>query len=188
MHERITALDWPYRTERLVLRLPTPDDAKPTWEYRSRDEVARWMGAHDHDLEEYTQAFLDERRHRMIVIERDGEVIGDLMLKMEDGWAQLEVADQARAVQAEIGWALHPDHQGHGYAAEAIRELLRICFAEAGLRRVIALCFTDNVASWRLMEKLGMRREQHAVRESLHRSGEWLDSYGYAMLADEWPR
>ena len=37
------------------------------------------------------------------------------------------------------------------------------------------------------MERLGMRREIHTVRESLHRSGEWLDGLGYALLADEWP-
>jgi RimJ/RimL family protein N-acetyltransferase len=46
--------------------------------------------------------------------------------------------------------------------------------------------FTDNTTSWRLMERVGMRRETCAVRESLHRSGEWLDGYGYALLADEW--
>jgi RimJ/RimL family protein N-acetyltransferase len=50
---------------------------------------------------------------------------------------------------------------------------------------VVARCFSDNEASWRLMERLGMRRELHAVRASLHRSGEWLDVYGYAMLACE---
>jgi RimJ/RimL family protein N-acetyltransferase len=51
---------------------------------------------------------------------------------------------------------------------------------------VTANCFADNVASWRLMERVGMRRELHAVRESLHRSGKWLDGLGYALLADEW--
>ena len=40
--------------------------------------------------------------------------------------------------------------------------------------------------SWRLMERVGMRREIYAVRESLHRSGAWLDGLGYALLADEW--
>jgi RimJ/RimL family protein N-acetyltransferase len=37
------------------------------------------------------------------------------------------------------------------------------------------------------MERVGLRRETHAVRESLHRSGRWLDVVGYALLADEWP-
>ena len=36
------------------------------------------------------------------------------------------------------------------------------------------------------MERVGMRRELHTVRESLHRSGQWPDGMGYALLADEW--
>jgi len=105
---------------------------------------------------------------------------------VSDAWAQAEVVEQARGVQAELGWALHPDHAGQGYATEAVRELIRICFEDLGLRRVTAGCFADNEASWRLMERVGMRREQYAVAESLHRSGAWLDGLGYALLADEW--
>ena len=104
----------------------------------------------------------------------------------EDGWAQVEVAEAARGAQAELGWVLHPHHAGRGYGAEAVRELIRICFEELDLRRVTAHCFADNKQSWRLMERVGMRREVYTVRESLHRSGEWLDGMGYAMLRDEW--
>jgi RimJ/RimL family protein N-acetyltransferase len=126
-----------------------------------------------------------DRLATILIVERDGEVIGELMLRVEDAWAQTEVARPARGVQAELGWALDPAHSGHGYATEAVRELLRLCFDELDLRRVVARCFSGNEASWRLMERLGMRRELHAVRASLHRSGEWLDVYGYAMLAHE---
>jgi RimJ/RimL family protein N-acetyltransferase len=108
------------------------------------------------------------------------------MLQIEDAWAQAEVADQARGVQADLGWVLHPDHARHGYATEAVREVLRLCFTELGLRRVTANCFADNTSSWRLMERVGMRRETYAVAESLHRSGEWLDTMCYALLAAEW--
>ena len=97
-----------------------------------------------------------------------------------------EIADRAQSVQADLGWTLHPDHTGHGYATEAVRAVLRICFEDLGLRRVTADCFTANEPSWRLMERLGMRRETHTIREALHRSGEWLDGYAYALLADEW--
>jgi RimJ/RimL family protein N-acetyltransferase len=113
-------------------------------------------------------------------------VIGDLVLQVDDAWAQAEVVDQARGVQAELGWVLHPDHVGHGYATEAVRELIRLCFEDLGLRRLTANCFAANDASWRLMERVGMRRELYTVRESLHRCGEWLDGMGYALLADEW--
>ena len=115
-----------------------------------------------------------------------GHLIGDFMLGREDSWSQREVIDQARGAQAELGWVLDPAHTGSGYATEAVRELLRYCFEDLGVRRVTASCFLDNDASWRLMERVGMRRELHAVRESLHRSGQWLDTVAYAILVDEW--
>ena len=63
---------------------------------------------------------------------------------------------------------------------------MQICFDDLELRRVTAMGFADNEASWRLMERVGMRRELHAVADALHRSGKWLDSFGYALLAEEW--
>jgi Acetyltransferase (GNAT) domain len=122
----------------------------------------------------------------MVVIELDGDLIGNVLVRVEDPWAQLEVQSEAAGAQAEIGWVLHADHVGHGYATEAVEAVLRICFQVLGLRRVTAGCFAGNTASWKLMERVGMRRELHAVRDALHRSGEWMDSFEYALLADEW--
>ena len=158
-----------------------------TWQFRRLDDVSRWLTRKPATLEEHRTQFEDpDSLAKTLVVELDGEVIGDLMLQVDDAWAQAEVSDQARGVQAELGWVLHPDHAGHGYATEAVRELIRLCFEDLGLRRVTANCFADNRASARLMERVGMRREIHTVRESLHRSGEWLDGMGYALLADEW--
>ena len=89
-------------------------------------------------------------------------------------------------MEAELGWTFDPAHTGHGFATEAVRELIRYCFQELGVRRVTASCFLANTRSRRLMERVGMRCEQHAVRESLHRSGRWLDTLGYALLREEW--
>lgn len=137
--------------------------------------------------EEYRASFEDpDRLAKTLVIVLDGEVIGDLMLAVEDAWAQTEIVGRARGVHAELAWVLHPDHVGHGYATEAVRELIQICFEDLGLRRVTATCFADNAASWHLMERVGMRRELSAVRDALHRSGAWLDTMGYALLAEEW--
>jgi len=183
----LSELAWPVRTERLTIRPATPADAEATWRYRKLDPVNRWLTRAPETLEMYRTQFQDPAAlAKTLVLEREGDVIGDLMVAVEDAWAQVEVADQARAVQAELGWALDPDHAGRGYATEAVRELIRLCFEDLGLRRVMANCFAENDASWRLMERVGMRRELYTVRESLHRSGEWLDGMGYALLADEW--
>jgi RimJ/RimL family protein N-acetyltransferase len=187
MESRLDELTWPVLTKRLSLRPATVADLEATWQFRRLDEVSRWMTAAPSSLEDYRTSFEDpERLAKSLVIELAGAVIGDLMLAIEDPWAQKEVADQAKGVQAELGWSLDPRFGGCGYATEAVEALIRLCFEDLSLRRVTANCFADNVASWRLMERVGMRREIHTLRESLHRSDGWLDGMGYALLADEW--
>ncbi len=181
------AVTWPVRTDRLTLRPAKVEDLEATWRIRGRADVSHWLTRAPASLDEHLRFFEEPASlAKTLVVELDGEVIGDLMLQVDDAWGQAEVADQARGVQAELGWVMHPDHGGRGYATEALRELLRLCFDVLGLRRVTAYCFADNEASWRLMERVGMRREMYTVRDSLHRSGEWLDGMGYALLADEW--
>jgi RimJ/RimL family protein N-acetyltransferase len=185
-----TALDavaWPVRTDRLVLRPATRGDVEATWAYRRLPEVNRWLSADSLTLELYRERF-EERlaEGRSLVALLDDAVIGDLMVRVEDAWAQVEVKEQARGVQAELGWVLDPVHHGHGYATEAVRALLDLCFGTLGLRRVTAGCYAGNERSWRLMERVGMRRETHTVKEALHRSGEWVDGLTYALLAEEW--
>jgi RimJ/RimL family protein N-acetyltransferase len=176
---------WPVRTKRLSVRPSGEADVDATWRYRHLDEVGRWITSAPTSPEEYRALFM-RGLDTTLVFELDGTVIGDLMLAVENAWAQSEIAARARGVQAELGWVLDPTYAGQGYATEAVAALIRICFEDLALRRVTASCFADNVASWRLMERLGMRREVHTLRESLHRSGEWLDGMGYALLADEW--
>jgi RimJ/RimL family protein N-acetyltransferase len=185
------ALDRALHTDRLTLRPAGVEDAEATWAFRRLDAVNEWLTGTPDDIAGYRELFAEPDRLSTTVIlqlghDPDAQVIGDLMLRREDAWAQLDVADLARGAQAELGWVLDPAHTGHGYATEAVRELLRYCFEDLGVRRVVASCFLANQSSWRLMERVGMRRETHARRESLHRSGQWLDTLGYAVLADEW--
>jgi RimJ/RimL family protein N-acetyltransferase len=170
------ALDRPLRTERLTLRAGTADDAEATWRYRRLESVNEWLDGCPADFAGYRERFAEPARLAatvIVMLGTDGPVIGDFMLR--------RVGD----TEAELGWALDPAHTGRGYATEAVRELIRYCFQDLGVRRVSANCFLGNEASWRLMERVGMRRELHAVRESQHRSGRWLDTVGYALLADE---
>ncbi|MFZ2012251.1 MAG: GNAT family protein [Nocardioides sp.] len=178
-------------TDRLTLRPATAADADATWAYRRLDSVNEWLGGVPAGVEDYRAMFTaPSRLATTVIVELDGRhggaVVGDLMLRREDAWSQAEVVDQARGAQAELGWVLDPVHTGAGFATEAVRELLRYCFEELGVHRVTANCFLDNDTSWRLMERVGMRREAHAVAESRHRSGRWLDTVGYAVLEEEW--
>lgn len=183
---------WPVRTERLQVRPMTAADIDVMWEWRRLPDVNRWLGLAPDTIEAFRERYLDPDRlaamHLIELVAADGgaTAIGDVMIRIGDGWAQLEVADQAKRVEAELGWVLDPAHTGQGYATEAIRAVIDTCFGPLGLRRVHAGCFADNEPSWRLMERLGMRREEFSRKTALHRSGEWLDGMNYGILAEEW--
>jgi RimJ/RimL family protein N-acetyltransferase len=173
-----SVLERPLRTERLTLRPASAEDAEATWKYRRLESVNEWR-------------FSEPARPESSVIVTLGHgaeapIIGDFTLRRTDALAGLDVTDQAHNTQAELGWVLDPAHIGPGYATEAMHELVRYCFQDLGVRRITARCFLDDDASSSLMERVGMRRELHAVRESLHRSGRWLDTIGYAILKHEW--
>lgn len=183
----LDAVPLPRATDRLRLRRATAADAEALWPYRSDPTVAEWLTHLPTERAAFDEWLAsDEALDGMLLVERDGVVVGDLYLSVRDGWSQRDVAEQAARTEAEVGWVIAPGHQGRGYAREAIEALLSICFEDLGIRRVTAGCFTANEASWRLMERVGMRRESHTVRDALHRDHGWLDGFSYGLLADEW--
>ena len=183
----IDDITWPVTTERLSFRPAEKSDVAAFHAYRQLSDVSDWLPRISPDEAAVAQRFEeDDFRRRTLMVEVDGRVAGDLYLHVSDCWAQAEAPDGENKRQAEIGWALDPAYQGRGLALEAVRRLLEVCFTDLQLRRVFATCFADNTGSWRLMEKLGMRREAHNVRDSLHRDRGWVDGYTYALLAAEW--
>ena len=152
--------------------------------YRGRADVVRYMLANPMPAD-IAEAFVQERLgttriaqdHDRIVlaVEYDGRVIGDVLL----------MAGELASWQAEIGWVLNPDFHGQGLATEAARELLAVAFGDLDMHRVWAQLDPRNVASARLCERLGMRKEAH-FRQDLWFKGEWSDTAVYALLADDW--
>ena len=193
MTSSTAAEPWPLRTERLEIRRCVPADLDAVWAYRRLPEVNRWLGRAPATRAAFHETYSDPERlaTTFVIVRRepgkDPVIVGDLMVRVEDGWAQAEVVDAARGMQAELGWVLDPAHAGRGYATEAVRAVIDACFGPLGLRRVHAGCFAANEPSWRLMERIGMRREEHSRRTALHRSGEWMDGMDYAVLAEDWP-
>jgi RimJ/RimL family protein N-acetyltransferase len=176
---------WPLATERLTLRRVSMTDESAMWIYRQLAEVSQWGSWQPADQADW-RTLLQRRLRDVLVIELDGQIIGDLMVRVEDAWGQREVADGARGMQAELGWALNPSMGGQGFATEAVREAVRLCFEDLKLHRIVAEMFAANEPSRRLAERVRMRQELHGVRDSLHRDLGWLDGIGYALLADEW--
>ena len=180
-------LTWPARTERLLLRPLRADDVPAVFEIRRQPEVARWMSARPTSYDDYVERYgTPERLASTLVVTLGDTIIGDLFLGLDTPYSQVEVRDQAVGSQAAIGWLLDPAYVGRGYATEATAEVLRICFDELGLRRVVAGAFADNAASLRVMSRIGMRIEARTVRGSLHRDLGWVDGVEAAVLAEEW--
>ena len=152
----------------------------------SREDVCRYLRWEPMDLD-HARAKL-EQRLRETRIESDGDalmfaaveeatgrVVGELMLRLES----------AASRQGEVGWSFHPDVQGRGLATEGAREMLRVGFDELGLHRIAAEGDPRNVASVRVMEKVGMRREALFV-ENEFLKGEWVGEIVCAILEAEW--
>ena len=76
-------------------------------------------------------------------------------------------------------------HQGQGYAAEAATAMLRLGFDDLGFHRITAVVIEDNLASARLLGRLGFRQEARLV-DDVHFKGEWATQLVFAMLEDEW--
>ncbi len=174
----------PIRTERLVLRLMTPGDVDDVHAYQGREDVCRYLLHEARTREEvvesvtkYAAATRLAEEHDWIepAIELDGRVIGHMFLTI----ASLE------SLGAEIGWTLHPDFFGKGYAREAAAAILDLAFGELGMHRVRAELDPRNDASIALCRRLGMREEAYFVKDLMFR-GEWADTGVYAILAEEW--
>lgn len=179
---------WPRQVGPLTLRPPTAADIDSVLEWRNRPEVARWLLRTTVDPVAFRAAWarsVEDPGDHSVIAELDGVVVGTGSLEVRDGMGQMQ-GDAWRDSEGLLGYLIAPDRAGRGYATAIVRGLLEVAFAEVGLRRVTAACFADNVASWRVMEKAGMRREQHGVRDSWHAELGWVDGYTYAILAEEW--
>jgi RimJ/RimL family protein N-acetyltransferase len=167
----------PIETERLILRQFAPGDWRAVHRYMSDQHVTAFLpeGVMSPARARAYAARNARKPHAIAVIEKTSkQLIGHMPFHP---WFA--------PATWEVGWALARDHQGFGYATEAASALLGYAFGALGCHRVIATCQPENPASWRVAEKLRMRREAH-FRACLSRpGGEWWDEYFYAILAEE---
>lgn len=172
-------LTTPSETERLRIRPLVPGDWQAVHAYTSDAGVMTYL-PEGQMTEEQTRQFIAEHmsedaRAYAVELRAEDRVIGHILFHP---WYAPHIY--------EIGWVLHPRYHGQGYTTEAAAALLRYGFESLRVHRVIATCQPENTPSWRVMEKLGMRREGH-LRQCIQRDdGTWWDEYFYALLADEW--
>ena len=174
-------------SERLILRRFEDSDLVSFVAYRNDPEVARYQ-SWDSFEEREARAFIREVESAQpgvpggwfqfaLESKETGDLVGDCALQV----------DGQEHYRAEIGYTLARDHQGQGFASEAVSRLLDYAFDVLGLHRVIAIADCRNKPSWALLERVGLRREGHFL-EGVWFKGEWSDEYLYAVLKDEWLR
>ena len=177
---------YPLQTARLTLRPFTRGDVDGVFAYRRLEEVARFLFDHPLSREEcalavqqrITQTGLAEVDDKIILaveLTQTGALIGEVSLI----WRSVE------AKQGEVGWIFDPQYQKQGFASEAANLMLDLAFGPGDMHRVSARCDVRNEASWKLMERLGMRREAH-FRDHAIFKGRWDQEFIYAILWPEW--
>jgi RimJ/RimL family protein N-acetyltransferase len=172
------------RTERLVLRRFAPDDAPAFAAYRSEPAVARYqswdtpypLSEAKHMIADMAKANPRDLGWFQYAVERNDRpgLIGDVGVCRND-----------EGRQAELGFTFAPEHQGRGYAREAVTRIVDFLLVEEGLHRLTAGADGRNVRSARLLERVGFRREGHLVA-GYWAKGEWTDELLFGLLASEW--
>jgi len=174
---------FPIATERLLLREFAAEDLDDVHAYASDMDTVRFMewGPNTPEISrERLRLTLEEqavwpRREVNLAVEvvERKRVIGSVRLGFDGNGG------------AEVGYVFGSPWWGNGYGYEAASAMLTTAFEALGLHRIWASCDVRNVASFALLEKLGMRREGTLLRDRNVRDG-WRDTHLYALLSEEW--
>jgi RimJ/RimL family protein N-acetyltransferase len=170
-------------TKRLALTPLVAADAPALFAYSSNAAVSKYQAWEPSSLED-AYAYINE----------------PLEFDVPGTWFQLGIRDRASDLligdlavhfltddphQSEIGFAVAPNHQGRGFATEAVIGLIGYLFATAKKHRVFASVDPTNAPSMALLRRVGMRQEAH-FQQSLWWKGQWVDDVIFGVLASEW--
>jgi [ribosomal protein S5]-alanine N-acetyltransferase len=169
---------------RLILRAFAPADADDLHAYLSEPGIYKFEPGELIDLAQarnMAQELAASPDFWAVELQETHRVIGQIYFKH---------IEPQRLMTWELGFILNPQYHRQGYMSEAVAALVRHGFANEAIHRVVAHCNPDNSASWKLLEKIGFRREGLLRQNIFFRhdaSGEplWTDTYVYAMLASE---
>lgn len=170
-------------TNRLILRNFKMEDIEDFYEYMSLESTATYEDFYPLTYEECVASLKKRVEHDnvlAVVLKETNKLIGDVNFSLED-----EIDTY------EIGYDFNETFGKKGYATEACIAMMNHIFYKAGGRRVYAECNDDNIASIRLLERIGMRREGHfmedvSFKKDVNGNPIYISSYLYAILKREW--
>jgi [ribosomal protein S5]-alanine N-acetyltransferase len=168
-------------TPRLKLRLPILEDATAIFEQYAQDqEVTKYMTWQTHSNIATTQKFLQQsiedltaKKYYLWVIlpKKEEKAIGMIRLQLHN-------------YRGELGYVLARRYWNQGLMTEALQPLVDWTLTQENIYRVWAVCDRDNLASARVMEKIGMTREGILHRWLIHpnMSSDPRDCFCYAKV------
>jgi RimJ/RimL family protein N-acetyltransferase len=170
------------KTKNFIIRTFEIKDLEIFTQYRSIEEVAKYQSWTNYTYQDALRFF---------------ESMDYSTLGTEGNWYQLAISNQETdkligdiAVhfvdeqQVEIGFTVSPEYQGKHVATEALTAFLGYVFGTLSKHRVTAITDVKNTSSYKLLEKLGFRREGHFIQNVFFK-GAWGDEYQYALLSSE---
>ncbi len=168
-------------TQRLVLRGFQEKDWKDLYEYLSLESVVRYEPYNPFTEEEAKREASRRVRDESfwaVCLKDSGKLIGNLYFRQ---------VEPEEFMEWELGFVFNPAYHGKGYATESCKKIIEYGLGDLGVRRVVSVCNPENFSSWRLLERLGMRREGHFLKNiyfKRDRDGNpiWQDTYQYALL------
>ncbi len=174
-----------FETGRLILRRFKSEDWEDLYEYLSQESVVKYE-PYGTFSEEACKAEAVNRSGNeafwAVCLKENNKLIGNIYFKQREPqqWKTWE-----------IGYVFNPSYGGRGYATEASKRIMQYGFEQLGVHRIIGRCNSENKASWRLLERLSMRREGHFMKpvffeETPNGKPLWHNAYEYAILEEEW--
>lgn len=172
-------------TDRLIIRKFSPTDWKDLYECLSNEEVVRYepynVQSEDECIEE---AYLrsNEDAFWAVCLKDSNKLIGTIYFQRQE---PLEFFTW------ELGYVFNILYHKNGYATESCAKILEYGFNNLNARRIVAMCNPLNVPSWRLLERLNLRREGHLKQNIFFKYDDegnpiWNDTYEYGILKHEW--
>jgi len=170
-------------TERLLIRNFQPEDWKSVLEYTSDSNNMEYIPEgvlSEQGAQDFIRDNIGENAEKFpVILKKENVLIGHMVFHKWFGEGTYE-----------IGWVFNPKYHNNGFATEAAQSILKYSFEKMNIHRIIATCQPQNIASYRVMEKVGMRREAHfqkCIPANFKKgNSEWWDEYFYAILDEEW--
>lgn len=173
------------KSERVIMREIEEKDWVDVHKYASQQLVCQyqpWGPNSEEESEEFVKQVIVDAKKKprsrfvfAIILRGNGNMIGA---------AELNIQDYSNKI-GEMGYIINPDFWGMGYATEAAKLVIEFSFKNFNLHRIYATCDPRNVASSKVLEKIGMTKEGR-IREDLLLKDGWRDSLLYSILVHEW--